>query len=155
MLFPYRMCHFSQADFKILSLVFSSLTTMYLDMVLFVFILFGITVLLESVNLFLQRFFLFYSLNPFLLGFHLYIHLFNMIPKICKGCIKLFLVFFSFFRLNYFYCSVFKFIDSSFCHLSSLLSQFSKCFIRIFSFYSIFEISYLSINYNNYLTLHL
>lgn len=46
-LFPSGMCHFSQTDFKMLSFVFSSLTGMYLDMVLFVFILFGITIPLE------------------------------------------------------------------------------------------------------------
>lgn len=72
MLFPYGMCHFSQVDFKILSFVLSSLTTMDLT-VLFVSILLNMTSLLESVNLFLQKtFFLFYSLNPFFLRFQLH-----------------------------------------------------------------------------------
>lgn len=102
-LFPYGMSHFSQADFKLLSFVFSSLTTMYLDIVLFLSILLGITAFLESINLFLWRFFflLFLSIPSFWDSNYIFVLFFFLHgPTSHKGFIGLLFLFFS--RLDFF-----------------------------------------------------
>lgn len=91
MLFPYGMCHFSQADFQILSLVSSSLTTMDLEMVLCVSRLLGIPVLLESKFISSKIFSLSVLFSPtFLSGIPIIIFSVYMVLQVTK------------FTLNYF-----------------------------------------------------